>query len=88
VPMYNFFEVKLMLYVRIKNLREDNDITQQTMADYLSVSRSAYRNYENGVRGIPVEILSKIADYYNTSTDFLIGKTNIKKPYPKIGESR
>ena len=72
-----------MLYTRIKNLREDNDITQQTIADYLNVSRSAYKNYENGIRGIPTEILSKIADYYHTSTDFLIGRTDIKKPYQK-----
>lgn len=82
VPLYNFFEVKAMLYLkRIKELREDNDIKQQTMADYLSVSRSAYKNYENGERGIPTEILSKIADYYHTSTDFLIGRTDIKEPY-------
>lgn len=72
-----------MLYIRIKNLREDNDITQQTIADYLGISRSAYRNYENGARGIPIEILSKIADYYHTSTDFLIGRTDIRKPSVK-----
>jgi len=72
-----------MLYIRVKILRADNDITQQEIADYLGVSRSAYKNYENGERGIPIEILSKIADYYHTSTDFLIGRTDIKEPYSK-----
>lgn len=72
-----------MLYIRIKNLRVDNELTQQTIADYLNVSRGTYKNYENGVRGMSIEILSDIADYYNTSTDFLIGRTDIKNPYPK-----
>jgi transcriptional regulator with XRE-family HTH domain len=69
-----------MSYKRIKDLREDADFTQQKLAEYLNVSRSAYKNYENGVRGIPTEILSKIADFYNTSTDYLIGRTNNPRP--------
>lgn len=63
-----------MIYPKIKELRQDKDLTQQQLADYLHVSRSAYRNYENGERAIPIEILSELADYYNTSIEFLIGK--------------
>lgn len=68
---------------RIKNLREDSDFTQQQVADKLFITRSAYSNYENGIRAVPLEILSNIADIYGTSVDYLIGRTNTKKPYPK-----
>ncbi|MDP4119865.1 MAG: helix-turn-helix transcriptional regulator [Bacillota bacterium] len=72
-----------MFCLRLKEMREDNDYTQQNLADYLHISRSAYRNYENGDRGIPIEILSEIADFYKTSVDYLTGRTNIKEPYKK-----
>ncbi|MBE6012960.1 helix-turn-helix domain-containing protein [Anaeropeptidivorans aminofermentans] len=72
-----------MVYQKIKDLRDDKDLTQQELADYLKISRSAYQNYESGTRGIPIEILSKIADFYCTSVDYLIGRTNCKEPYPK-----
>jgi len=86
--IYNLIlEVIDMKYRRIKDLREDNDITQKEIAGYLSVSRSAYQNYESDMRKIPVDILSKIADYYNTSVDYLINRTDEPKPYPnKINE--
>ena len=83
VPWYNIFEVIFVQYERIRNLREDSDMTQQQIADKLYISRRAYSNYETGVRGIPTEILSQIADIYGTSVDYLIGRTNVKKPYPK-----
>lgn len=72
-----------MVYERIRNLREDFDMTQQQMADRLFLNRRTYSSYENGVRGIPIEILSGIADIFGTSTDYLIGRTDVKKPYPK-----
>ncbi|MDE7278399.1 MAG: helix-turn-helix domain-containing protein [Oscillospiraceae bacterium] len=72
-----------MVYERIRSLREDSDMTQQQMADRLFLNRRTYSSYENGVRGIPIEILSGIADIFGTSTDYLIGRTNVKKPYPK-----
>ena len=68
---------------RIRDLREDNDLTQQQVADKLFITRSAYSNYENGSRAFPLDILSKLADIYGTSVDYLIGRTNTKKPYPK-----
>ena len=58
-------------------------MTQQQMADKLYVNRRTYSSYETGVRGIPTEILSQIADIFGTSVDYLIGRTDMKKPYPK-----
>lgn len=72
-----------MIYERIRNLREDSDFTQQQIADILFINRRTYSSYENGVRSMPIEILSRIADVFNTSTDYLIGRTDVKKPYPK-----
>lgn len=71
-----------MIYERIRNLREDSDFTQQQIADKLFINRRTYSSYENGVRNMPIEILSLIADIFNTSTDYLMGRTDIKKPYP------
>ena len=72
-----------MQYERIRNLREDNDLTQQQMADKLYINRRTYSSYETGVRGIPTEILCAIADIFDTSTDYLLGRTDIRKPYAK-----
>lgn len=69
-----------MKYERIKSLREDSDKTQQQLADYLNLTRSAYSNYENDLRDIPVEVLSRIADYYHTSVDYLINRTDDASP--------
>ena len=71
-----------MIYPRIRNLREDSDFTQQQMADKLFINRRTYSSYENCLRGIPIETLSKIADIFNTSVDYLIGRTDFRKPYP------
>ena len=68
---------------RIKSLREDNDLTQNELSKYLNISQVAYSYYELGRRNIPLELLSKLADYYNTSIDYLLYRTNIEKPYPK-----
>jgi transcriptional regulator with XRE-family HTH domain len=72
-----------MKYERIRNLREDKDLTQAKMGEILNITQRAYSNYENGDRSIPIETLSKIADFYNTSVDYLIGRTDEFKPYPK-----
>ncbi|MBQ8042890.1 MAG: helix-turn-helix transcriptional regulator [Clostridia bacterium] len=68
---------------RLKNLREDHDLTQKQLSEYLNVSQVAYSYYELNRRSIPVEILDKLADYYNTSIDYLLYKTNVSTPYPK-----
>lgn len=72
-----------MLYKRIRNLREDRDLTQTDLANYLNVTQRTYSRYENNERSIPIETLSKLADYHNTSLDYLIGRTDIINPYPK-----
>lgn len=71
-----------MRYVRIRNLREDKDLTQEDIAKYLSISQRTYSRYENGERSIPTETLSAIADFHKTSVDYLINRTNNKAPYP------
>lgn len=75
-----------MRYERLHEMREDRDFTQQQVADYLKVSRSAYKNYELGIRSIPVEILIELALFYQTSVDYLIGLTNRPFPYPYSGK--
>ena len=71
-------------YKRLRDLREDHDLTQATIAKYLNISQRTYSRYENAERMIPPEILSALADFYNTSVDYLINRTNTKDAYPKI----
>ena len=71
------------MYERIRNLREDRDLVQQQIADFLHCSQRIYSNYERGDVDIPTNILIKLADFHNTSIDYLLGRTNIKEPYPK-----
>lgn len=73
-----------MIYENIRNLREDNDKKQRELAEYLNVSQNTYSQYETGVLSLSPETLIKLADYYNTSIDYLLGQTNEKKPYKKI----
>ena len=68
---------------RIKNLREDNDLTQKQISDLLNISQVAYSYYELNRRNIPLELLSKLADFYNTSIDYLVYRTDEFYPYPK-----
>lgn len=68
---------------RIKDLREDFDLTQFEISKMLNISQVAYSYYELNRRNIPVEILMKLADFYNTSVDYLLYRTENKKPYKK-----
>lgn len=67
------------MYVNIRALREDSDITQKQMAEYLHCSQQVYSNYELGQRDIPTDILIKLSEFYNVSTDFLLGLTENPK---------
>lgn len=67
-----------MKFTRIRDLREDNDLTQKDIAEVLSVDQSTYSDYENGKINIPVESLMKLADYYKTTMDYLVGRTDVK----------
>ncbi len=69
--------------MRLKDLREDLDLTQKAIADYLHIKQNTYSQYENGQRQIPIELLIALAQYYKTSTDYILELTDIKKPYPK-----
>ena len=69
--------------MRLKDLREDADLTQSELAKHLNVRQNTYSQYENGQRQIPIEQLITLARYYNTSTDYLLGLTDIKTPYPR-----
>lgn len=71
------------MYERIRNLREDKDLKQKDLAKYLNCSQVSYSYYEIGKRDIPTSILIQLAEFHNCSTDYLLGLTNIKKPYPK-----
>lgn len=67
-----------MKYQRIQNLREDHDLTQKELGNYLQISPRAYSHYENGTRTIPIEMLSRLASYYNTTIDYLVGRTDVR----------
>lgn len=68
-----------MIFYNIKNLREDSDKTQQELASYLNVKQTTYSKYELGKINIPIEVFIKLADYYDVSVDYLLGRTSKKK---------
>ena len=65
-----------MYYPRLKDLREDNDLKQKEIAAFLGIDQRVYSNYETGKREIPVHLLLKLAEYYHTSTDYILGLTD------------
>ena len=67
--------------MRIKDIREDMDLTQQQVAEYLHIKQNTYSQYENGHRQLPIDVLIALAQFYHTSTDYLLGLTDEKKPY-------
>ncbi|MBO5908668.1 MAG: helix-turn-helix transcriptional regulator [Clostridia bacterium] len=71
------------MYRRIRDLREDKDLTQTEIAKYLDMSQTGYSKYETGENDIPTATLIKLARYYNTSIDYLLGETDCKQRYPK-----
>ena len=75
--MYNDFESEgSVLYRRIRDLREDHDLTQKEMAKHLNCSQQVYSNYELGQRDIPTDILIKLSSFYNVSVDYILGISN------------
>ncbi len=64
------------MYQRIRDLREDRDLKQKDIADYLNCSQVCYSHYELGKRDIPTEVLIKLAKFYNTTTDYVLGLTD------------
>ena len=68
---------------RLRDLREDHDLKQTALAEYLQIHQTTYSDYELGKLNIPISVLHQLADRYNTSIDYLLGRTAEKKPYPK-----
>lgn len=66
------------MYARIRDLREDQNLTQKQIASILGMSQTGYSKYETGENDIPTHVLIKLADFYKTSTDYILGRTNDK----------
>ena len=73
----------MIMRLRIRDLREDHDLKQKEIADYLMCDQSLYSKYERMERPLPLELADKLADYYGVSVDYLLGRTNRKDPYPQ-----
>lgn len=76
------------MYRRIRDLREDADLTQTAVASILRCSQRVYSDYERGVVDIPTSVLIGLADLHNTSVDYLLGLTNVKEPYPRMNKKK
>ncbi len=74
--------------MRIRDLREDSDISQQKIADMLHIRQTTYSNYETGQRQIPIDALIKLAQFYKTSVDYLLELTDDPRPYPRSKRRR
>ena len=72
------------MYRRIRDLREDADLRQQDLAAYLQCTQVSYSHYELGKRDIPTEVLVRLTRFYKTSTDYLLGLTDERRPYPPV----
>lgn len=69
-------------YKRLRDLREDHDRTQVEIAEYLGMKQSQYSRYERGLRDLPTDVVIRLARYYNTSADYLLGMTDCRQPHP------
>ena len=69
--------------MRLRALREEQDLTQQAVADYLHIRQNTYSQYETGQRQLPLELLVAMALYYHTSTDYILELTDQREPYPQ-----
>ncbi|EHQ89023.1 putative transcriptional regulator [Desulfosporosinus youngiae DSM 17734] len=71
----------MIMRLKIRDVREDHDLTQQQVAQYLMCDQSLYSKYERGERDVPLNIMIKLAQFYKTNIDYLVGLTENKKPY-------
>ncbi len=72
-----------MKFQRLRDLREDKDLLQKDIAEILGITQTVYSRYERGFQTIPVAHLLKLADFYDTSTDYILGRTNNRAPYER-----
>ena len=90
-PNFRYYKVllgdvmryEILKYENIRSLRIDNGYTQKQIAAYLGISQNTYSQYEIGVLNYPVDVLIKLAELYGVSVDYLLGRTNVKEPYPR-----
>ena len=73
----------IMYQMRIRDLREDQDLSQTKLATLLQIHQTTYSDYELGKVNIPISALHILADFYGVSVDYLLGRTDVKAPYPK-----
>ena len=78
---YFFINTEGNPIMRIRDLREDNNLTQAEVAKYLHIKQNTYSQYENEQRQLPISCLIALAKFYKTSTDYILGLTDNKKPY-------
>lgn len=71
-----------MYFPRLKDLRDDKELSQEQIGRLLGIQQTVYSRYERGFQTIPVEHLLTLADFYKTSTDYILGRTNNINPYP------
>ena len=76
------------MYRRIRDLREDRDLTQTQVSQMLGMSQTGYSKYETGENDLPTQVLIRLADFYHTSVDYLLGRTDITTPYPTKTENK
>ena len=68
--------------MRLREIREENGVTQKKLAEYLHIRQNTYSQYENGQRQLPIETLIALAEFYNVSTDYILELTDVDEPYP------
>jgi len=73
----------MCMYQRLRDLREDHDLSQRELGEAIGLPQRTYSYYENGQRMIPPAVLCRLADFYHTSVDYLLGRTDRTDPYPK-----
>ena len=76
------FPGDIMIALKLRDLREDRDLTQKAVAALLQVHQTTYSDYELGKLNVPVAVLARLADFYGVSVDYLLGRTEVKTPYP------
>ena len=74
------------MYRRLRDLREDHDMSQRKLAQLLDMSQTGYSKYETGENDIPTRVLLRLANLYGTSVDYLLGRTDERRPYPPTGK--
>lgn len=72
------------MYKRLRELREDNDLTQRQVAQVLNMSQTGYNQYEIGKNDVSTHVLIELSKFYNTSIDYILEQTDVIKPYPRL----